>query len=289
MKWIDLRSDTVTEPTEMMRSAMMNATVGDDVYGDDPTVAELESYAAKLVGKEAALFVPSGTFANQLALLTHCSPGDEIILGEDCHIVHHETGAAPLISGVQLRTLETTNGMMSLEKIRSTIRQEEDIHYPSTRLICLENAYSSGVAVRPEYIESVAFLAKEYGIAVHMDGARVFNAAAALDVDVREITEHCDTLMFCLSKGLCAPIGSILAGSKEFIHRARKYRKLLGGGLRQSGFLAAAGIIALEGMRPRLSEDHWHARYLADQLDTIPGVSVLRNRLDINMVFCMCH
>jgi len=286
MNWIDLRSDTVTEPTESMRSAMASATVGDDVYQDDPTVAELESYAAKLIGKEAALFVPSGTFANQLAIFTHCNRGDEVILGEDCHIVAYEVGAAAAITGVQLRTLETTRGIMNLEKIQKTIRQGENIHWPKTSLICLENAYSNGVALHPEYMEAVSNLAKAHDVKIHLDGARIFNAAASLNIDVRELTEHCDSLMFCLSKGLCAPIGSILAGSKEFIEKARKNRKLLGGGLRQAGFLAAAGIVALEEIRPRLADDHKTAQYLADRLDEIPGVTVHQDQRDINMVFC---
>lgn len=244
---IDLRSDTVTKPTKAMREAMYNAMVGDDVYGDDPTVNELEAYAAKLVGKEAALFVPSGTFGNQLALLTHCQRGDEVLLGDDCHIVQHEVGAAAVIAGVQLRTLISKKGILDPEEIRSKIREEE-LHYPRTGLICLENAHSNGRVIPLKAMASVREIALERQVPVHLDGARLFNAATYLKVDVKEITKYCDTVMFCLSKGLCAPVGSILAGSKSFIERGRKNRKLMGGGMRQAGVIAAAGLIALKEM-----------------------------------------
>ncbi len=285
-KWIDLRSDTVTNPTVEMRQAMVNAIVGDDVYNDDPTVKELEELAASIVCKEAALFVPSGTFANQLALFTHCDRGDEVILGEDCHIVAHEVGAAAVISNVNLRTLETINGKMDLDRIQASIRYGEDIHWPKTKLICLENAYSNGVVLSPEYMSAVHKIAKDNNLLVHLDGARLFNAATSLDVEVDELTQHCDTLMFCLSKGLCAPIGSLLVGSKEFIEKARKNRKLLGGGMRQVGVLAAAGIVALNKMRHCLQDDHKHAALLAAQLGMIPGITVKKDWQDINMVFC---
>ncbi|MBK1810932.1 low-specificity L-threonine aldolase [Clostridium sp. YIM B02505] len=283
-KFIDLRSDTVTQPTEAMREAMFKAMVGDDVYGDDPTVNELEKYAAELVGMEAALFVPSGTFGNQLALFTHCRRGEEVILGEDCHIVAHEVGAAAVIAGVQLRALPTERGRMNLDKIRDTIRTE-DIHFPETSLICVENAYSNGAVVGLDYIQEISHIAKKNNLKVHLDGARLFNAAAFLKVEAKEITRYCDSVMFCLSKGLCAPVGSILAGNKEFIDKARKKRKLMGGGLRQAGFLAAAGLIALKDMTNRLSEDHENAVYLADELEKIEGIKVDRDNLDINMVF----
>ena len=200
MKFIDLRSDTVTEPTEAMRKAMYEATVGDDVYGDDETTVKLEKYAAELVGKEAALFVPSGTFGNQLSLLTHCRQGNEVILGNDCHIVCHEVGAASVIAGVQLRTLKSNNGELSPLEIEATIRKEEDIHYPDTALICLENSHSNGSVISLENMAEIRKVADKYNLPIHLDGARLFNAAAYLDVDVKEITKNVDTVMFCLSK-----------------------------------------------------------------------------------------
>lgn len=284
MKFIDLRSDTVTVPTQAMRDAMYNAQVGDDVYRDDPTVAELECFAAELVGKEAALFVPSGTFGNQLALFTHCRRGDEVILGDDSHIVVHEVGAPSVIAGVQLRTLKSSNGQLNPDEVESKIRGV-DIHFPSTGLICLENAHSNGRVIPLSNMEKIYNIAKKHNLPVHLDGARLFNAAAYLKVDTRDITKYCDSVMFCLSKGLCAPVGSILAGTKEFIDRARKGRKLMGGGLRQAGFLAAAGLIALKEMRDRLTEDHENALVLADELSKIPGIKVNYENVHINMVF----
>ncbi|MFZ5966749.1 MAG: low-specificity L-threonine aldolase [Bacillota bacterium] len=283
-KWIDLRSDTVTMPTQKMRDAMYQAVVGDDVYGDDPTVKELEAFAAELVGKEDALFVPSGTFGNQLALLTHCKRGDEVILGDDCHIVMHEVGAASVIAGVQLRTLTSCQGMLNPEEVESKIRGV-DIHYPETGLICLENAHSNGRVIPLENMERIYEIAQNHRVPLHIDGARIFNASTALDVDVKEITKYCDSVMFCLSKGLCGPVGSILAGSKEFIDQARKGRKLMGGGLRQAGFLAAAGLIALKEMVGRLEDDHAHAKRLGEELSKIPGVKVFLDDIHINMVF----
>ncbi|MCT4595522.1 MAG: low-specificity L-threonine aldolase [Anaeromicrobium sp.] len=285
MKIIDLRSDTVTKPTTKMREAMFKAIVGDDVYEDDPTVKELEIYAAKLVGKEAALFVPSGTFGNQLGLFTHCKRGDEVILGDDCHIVAHEVGAASVIAGVQLRTIDTDGGMMDPSRIESKIRKEEDIHFPNTGLICVENAHSVGKVVPIDNMKEIYEIAKKYHIPVHLDGARVFNASASLGVDPIDITKYCDSVMFCLSKGLCAPVGSILAGSKDFILKARKNRKLMGGGLRQAGFLAAAGLVALKEMVKRIHEDHENAKYLGKNLKNIKGIEVDLEHIHINMVF----
>lgn len=284
MKFIDLRSDTVTVPTQAMRDAMYNAQVGDDVYRDDPTVAELECFAAELVGMEAALFVPSGTFGNQLALFTHCRRGDEVILGDDSHIVVHEVGAPSVIAGVQLRTLKSSNGQLNPDEVESKIRGV-DIHFPSTGLICLENAHSNGRVIPLSNMEKIYNIAKKHNLPVHLDGARLFNAAAYLKVDAKNITKYCDSVMFCLSKGLCAPVGSILAGTKDFIDRARKGRKLMGGGLRQAGFLAAAGLIALKEMRDRLTEDHENALVLADELSKIPGIKVNYENVHINMVF----
>lgn len=285
MKIIDLRSDTVTQPTEEMRRAMAAAPVGDDVYEDDPTVKKLEEEAARLLGKEAALFVPSGTFANQLALFTHCTRGDEVILPHDAHIVMHEVGAASVIAGVQLRTVRAPHGVMNPEDIKALIRDKGDIHYPHTGLICMENAYSDGSVLSPEAMRRVYETAKEHELPVHLDGARIFNAAIALGVEASEIAKYTDSLMFCLSKGLCSPVGSLLLGTREFVARARKKRKLMGGGMRQVGILAAAGLISIREMRLRLHEDHENAKYLAKELDAVPGIEVEKGGLDINMVF----
>ncbi|MDK2918971.1 MAG: threonine aldolase [Candidatus Petromonas sp.] len=284
MKIIDLRSDTVTIPTDEMRKAMAEAEVGDDVYGDDPTVNELEKKAADIIGKEDAIFVPSGTFGNQLAILTHTNRGDEIIVEKNCHIVMHEVGASAVIAGVQLRAVEGKNGTMNPVDVENAIR-DEDIHFPRTGLICIENAHSSGAVVSIDNMNEIKKVAEKTGIPIHLDGARVFNAAKALNVDVKEITKYTDSIMFCLSKGLAAPIGSILAGSEEFIKNARKNRKLMGGGLRQAGIIAAAGIIALEKMVDRLEEDHQNSQYLAEELSKIEGINVKFDRNDINMVF----
>lgn len=285
MRYIDLRSDTVTMPTDEMRKAMAEAPVGDDVYSDDPTINRLEELAAEKVGKEAAVFVPSGTFGNQLCVLTHTLRGDEIILGKDCHITLHEVGGAAVIAGVQLRTLPGRNGMLDPAEVEAAIRPGNDIHYPHTGLICVENAHGLGTVIPLDNLKAIKAVAEKHGIPVHMDGARIFNAATALGVDAKEIAANCDSVMFCLSKGLAAPVGSMVAGSKEFVERARKNRKLMGGGMRQAGILAAAGIIALEKMTKRLHEDHENAKYLAEQLSKIPGVKVKTDRLDIDMVF----
>ncbi|HKM01156.1 MAG TPA: low-specificity L-threonine aldolase [Sedimentibacter sp.] len=284
MKFIDLRSDTVTMPTDEMRQAIANAEVGDDVYQDDPTVNKLEKLSAEKVGKEAALFVPSGTFGNQLALLTHTRRAQEVIVGKNNHIVLHEVGASAVIAGVQLRTIETVNGVMSPKDVLDAIRPD-DIHEPETGLICVENAHGCGAVVPVNILKEIKEIAKKHSIPVHMDGARIFNAALSLGVDAKEIAACSDSVMFCLSKGLAAPAGSMLAGSKDFINRARKYRKLMGGGMRQIGILAAAGIIALEKMTDRLHEDHENAKYFADELSKLPGVNVKKDRLDIDMIF----
>lgn len=285
MKYIDLRSDTVTQPTEEMRRAMLDCEVGDDVYCDDPTINKLEELAARISGKEAALFVPSGTMGNQIAIMTHTRRGDEIIVGANSHIFIHEVGAAGVLSGVSIRTIDCKNDIMAAEAVENAIRGE-DIHLPTTGLICMENALANGRVLPIENMKEIYAVAKRHNIPVHTDGARLFNAAAALNIDVKEITQYTDSVMFCLSKGLCAPVGSILAGDAEFIKRSRKNRKLLGGGMRQAGFLAAAGIIALEKMAGRLAEDHDNAKYMAEKLSSIKGVSVLHENTQINMVFC---
>jgi len=284
MDFIDLRSDTVTWPTEGMRKAMATARVGDDVYGDDPTVNELESLAAELTGKEAALLVPSGTFGNQLALFTHCPRGSEVILGEESHIVQHEAGAAAVIAGVQLRTVATKYGALSRQDVTSRIRSD-DIHYPPTSLVCMENAHSNGRVIQLSEMDEVTKAATSSGIPVHLDGARLFNAAVALGVPASEIARRADSVMFCLSKGLCAPIGSMLAGSSQFIDQARRKRKIMGGGMRQAGIIAAAGILALGPMRERLHEDHARAKSLASSLAAIPGVTVDLDSVHIDMVY----
>lgn len=284
-KFIDLRSDTVTMPPQAMKETMLEAVLGDDVYGDDPTVNELEAYAAELLGKEAALFVPSGTFGNQVALLTHTRRGDEVILASDAHIIAHEVGAAAVIAGVQLRTFDIMNNKeIPVSKIESMIR-EDDIHYPQTKLICLENALGNGCVVSLEDMAKVRAVADKHNLAVHLDGARIFNASTSLGVDVKEITKYVDTANVCLSKGLCAPVGSILVGSQSFIDRARKNRKLMGGGMRQAGVIAAPALYALKNMVGRLSIDHENASYMANRLEEIEGLNVLRERQDISMVF----
>lgn len=284
MRYIDLRSDTVTSPTQEMREAMYRAEVGDDVYGDDPTVNALEKLGAEIVGKEASLFVPSGTFGNQLALFTHCNRGNEVILGDDCHITVHEVGAASVIAGVQLRTLNSDKGALNPEEVKSKIRTS-DIHFPETGLICLENAHSNGRVIPLQNMKEIYEIAKDNHIPVHLDGARIFNAASYLNVDVTAITKYCDSVNICLSKGLCAPVGSILAGDKTFIDKARKGRKLMGGGMRQSGILAAAGIIALNEMTTRLKTDHENAILMGQELSKISGIKVNSDDIHINMVF----
>ena len=284
MRYIDLRSDTVTQPTKDMREAMANAPVGDDVYGDDPTVNELERLAAERLNKEAALFVPSGTMGNQLCVMAQTRRGDEVILSDDAHIFVHEVGAAAVLSAVTLRQLHFENGIFDAAKIERAIRTE-DIHEPPTSLVCMENALSNGRVVPLSVMAEVYAVAKKHNLRVHLDGARLFNAAVALGVDAKDITQYTDTVSCCLSKGLCAPVGSVIAGDRAFIERARKYRKMLGGGMRQAGILAAAGILALTDMTKRLHIDHENARYMAQELQKLSGVTVDLGAVDINMVF----
>ena len=276
MKIIDLRSDTVTHPTPEMREAMYRAEVGDDVFGEDPTVNRLEAMAAERMGKEAALFVVSGTMGNLVALLTHCGRGDEAIVGDQSHTFLFEQGGMAALGGITPRPIPNQpDGTLRLEDIEAAIRPD-NVHFPRTRLICLENTHNmcNGTPLTPEYTAQVARLARRHGLRVHLDGARVFNAAAALGVNVKELVREVDSVMFCLSKGLCAPVGSLLCGDADFIAEARRARKVVGGGIRQAGVLAAAGIVALERMTQRLEEDHRRARRLADGLAQIPGVEV---------------
>lgn len=284
MRYIDLRSDTVTRPTLAMRAAMAAAEVGDDVYGDDPTVNELEALAAETLGFEAALFVTSGTMGNQLGIMSQTRRGDEIIAGANSHIFMHEVGAAAVLSGVTVRQVDYPNCIPVPAMVEAAIRPD-DIHEPPTSLICLENALANGRLVPVETMAEIRRIADEHGLNVHLDGARVFNAAVALGVDVKEITRYADSVSCCLSKGLCAPVGAIFAGRAETVKRARKCRKLLGGGMRQAGILAAAGILALKEMPKRLSEDHANAKRLAELLSQIDGVSIDKDSVEINMVF----
>lgn len=284
MRYIDLRSDTVTMPTDEMRKAMAEALVGDDVYGDDPTINKLEELAARMVGKEAALFVPSGTMGNQLAIMSHTSYGDEIIVGANSHIVVHEVGAAARLSGVSYAIVDNPDDRIYAEDVIRKIRTD-DIHHPKTGLVCLENALANGTVVPLDIMKDAYEAAKANGIPVHTDGARLFNAATALGVDASEIAKYTDSVMFCLSKGLCAPVGSMLAGSKEFINKARRMRKLLGGGMRQAGILAAAGIIALEKMTKRLHEDHENIKYMTEKLLEMPEISLKPENVQIDMVY----
>lgn len=281
---IDFRSDTVTRPTPKMRESMMNAIVGDDVYQDDPTINELERIAAEMTGKEASLFVTSGTMGNQLAIYAQTKRGDEIILGSQSHIKNYEVGASAVISGVSFHTIDEVEGMIPLSIMKKGIRGN-DIHYPDTGLICIENAHGSGVVLPLSYMEEVHQLAQKNNLKVHLDGARLFNASTHLKIDAKEICGYVDSVTFCLSKGLAAPIGSMLCGTSGFIERARRGRKLLGGGMRQVGVLGAPGIIALKEMSSRLNEDHDNALYLATELDKLEQFEVDKKRLDINMVF----
>lgn len=281
---MDFRSDTVTKPTLKMRQAMFEAEVGDDVYGDDPTVNALEKEVAERLGKEAGLFVPSGTFSNQCAIMTHTRRGDEVIVLEDAHILIHECGAAGVLSSVNLRPAKSDGGQYILEDLMHLVRGE-DIHYPRTGLICLENAHGNGRAIPLEAMKETYVFAHSRGIPVHLDGARIFNAAVALECDAKEIAQYADSVSVCLSKGLCAPVGSVLVGPREFIERARFHRKLMGGGMRQAGILAAAGHVAIAEMVDRLQDDHTLAKYVGLALDDMEGIEVLWKRLDINMVF----
>lgn len=276
MRIVDLRSDTITHPIPEMREAMYRAEVGDDVFGEDPTVNRLEAMAAERMGKEAALFVASGTMGNLVALLTHCGRGDEAIVGDQSHTFLFEQGGMAALGGITPRPIPNQpDGTLRLEDIETAIRPD-NVHFPRTRLICLENTHNmcNGTPLTPEYTARVARLAREHGLKVHLDGARVFNAAAALGVDVKELVREVDSVMFCLSKGLCAPVGSLLCGDADFIAEARRARKVVGGGMRQAGIPAAAGIVALEKMAQRLAEDHERARRLAEGLAQIPGIEV---------------
>jgi threonine aldolase len=287
MQWIDLRSDTVTHPTPEMRQAMAEAEVGDDVFGDDPTVLRLEAMAAERMGKAAAVFVASGTMGNLAAVLSHCQRGDEIILGNMSHTYLYEAGGVSALGGVHPRSIPNqSDGTLRLDDIRAAIRADDE-HYPISRMILLENTHNAtgGTVLSAEYMKSVAAIGEETGLKIHLDGARIFNAVAALGIPASELAESVDSITFCLSKGLCAPVGSLLCGTEDFIKRARRARKQLGGGMRQAGILAAAGIVALESMVDRLTEDHDRARRLAEGLQALPAISVEQDPPPTNMFF----
>ena len=287
MKKIDLRSDTITLPTKEMLSAIDCADLGDDVFQEDPTINQLEELASKRFNKEAALFVPSGTMANLIAVLSHCQRGDEVILGDQAHTFLYEAGGISSFGGVHSRQLvNQADGTIAIDDIRHAIRKE-DVHFPPTRLICLENTHNRcfGMPLSSDYVGSVAELAKNNSIPVHVDGARIFNAAVSLNSTVAELTNEIDSVSFCLSKGLSAPAGSLLCGSENFIYRARRNRKALGGGMRQAGILAAAGIVALEKMTERIVEDHQNAKALAYGISGINGISIDLEKIKTNIIY----
>ena len=284
---IDLRSDTLTHPTQSMRDAMATAEVGDDVFQEDPTVQKLETLSAEIMGKEAALFVPSGCMGNLISLLSQCGRGDEILLGDRSHISLYEVGGVAALGGVHPRPLPNNNdGTISIDLLEKGIRHS-DIHCPPTRLICLENTHNfcQGSPITPEYMTEVREIANKFGLKIHLDGARIFNAAVALGVPVAKLTEKVDSVMFCLSKGLSAPVGSLVCGSSEFIVKARKARKMVGGGMRQVGHIAAAGLIAITEQVDRLQEDHDNAKFLASQLSDLDGIEVDVTRIKTNIIF----
>ncbi len=281
---IDLRSDTVTQPTSKMRAAMARAEVGDDVYGDDPTVNRLESLAAELLGKEDAILAASGTQSNLMAVLSHCERGDEYIVGQQAHTYKYEGGGAAVFGSVQPQPIEfESNGTLNLEKVKQVIKPD-DIHFANTRLLCLENT-QGGKVLPLDYLEAARNLALDQGLSSHLDGARLFNAAVKLDTAPAEISRHFDSVSICLSKGLGAPVGSVLCGSKQLVQKARRWRKVLGGGMRQAGILAAAGIVALTEHVDRLAQDHTNARVLAEGLAAIKDIELDMNQVQTNMVF----
>lgn len=284
---IDLRSDTMTKPTDAMRRAMAEAQVGDDVFGEDPTINRLEEMAAERLGKQAALFVSSGTMGNLVSQLAHCGRGDEIILGSHAHTFFYEQGGSAAVGSIHPRTVPNRpDGKLALEDIEMAIRGD-NIHFPRTRLILLENTHNicSGCPLEIDYMKAVGEIARRHKLKIHVDGARFFNAAVALDVDPGDLAADADSVSFCLSKGLAAPVGSVVCGTQDFIDEARRARKVLGGGMRQAGILAAAGIVALNEMVPRLAEDHANAKKLAIGLADTPGLFIDPDRIHTNIIF----
>lgn len=287
MRVIDLRSDTMTQPTASMRRAMAEADVGDDVFGEDPTVNRLEELAAERTGKEAAVFVASGTMGNLVSQLAHCGRGEEIILGSQAHTFFFEQGGSAAVGGIHPRTIPNQpDGTLPPQEIEAAIRSD-NIHFPRTRLIILENTHNlcGGFPLSTDYMAAVGDIARRHGLKIHVDGARLFNAAIALGVDAANLVADADSVSFCLSKGLAAPVGSVVCGSRDFISEARRARKVIGGGMRQAGIMAAAAIIALEEMVDRLVDDHLNAQKLADGLAEMPGVSIDPTRIKTNIVY----
>ena len=285
--FIDLRSDTVTLPSPRMKDAISHAELGDDVYGEDPTINRLQALAAELTGKEAALFVPSGTMGNLIAIMTHARRGQAVIAGDQSHIYRYEAGGTSVLGGSPMCVLPNLqDGMLDLEQIKANIADESDAHVAPTALICIENTHNrcGGVVLSAQQVEAICTLAHTHSVRVHMDGARIFNAATALKIPVSTLANCVDSLMFCLSKGLSAPVGSMLVGNKEFIRQAHRTRKLLGGGMRQAGVLAAAGIVALEEMVGRLAEDHEHCKVLAQGLADFPQIAIEPERVVTNIL-----
>jgi threonine aldolase len=284
-EFIDLRSDTVTLPTEEMLEAIRHADLGDDVYGEDPTVNKLQEMAAEKMGKEAALLVPSGTQANLTSLMSNCNRGELVLLEAESHIYWYEVGGVSAIAGLLPWTIKADKGAFDPQQIEAALRSE-NIHYPIPSLICLENTHNryGGIIVAPKQLEAISKVAKRRSLRIYMDGARIFNASVALNIDVKELAKHVDNLMFCLSKGLSCPVGSVIVGTKDFIDKARRIRKLLGGGMRQAGIIAAPGIIALEKMIGRLRIDHENARLLSEKVAKIQGVNIDLKCVQTNMV-----
>jgi threonine aldolase len=282
---VDLRSDTLTLPTPEMREAMAHAEVGDDVWGEDPTVQRLEAMAASRLGKEAAVFVASGTMGNLVSVVAHTQAGQEVVLDLDSHIYNYEVAGGTIVGNVQMRPVKTERGFLTPEQVQDSIRPS-NIHIPQTGLVCLENTHNrhGGTCITPEEISAVAAVAHAAGVPVHVDGARLFNAAVALKRAPRDFVRDADSVTFCLSKGLGAPLGSVVCGSAAFVTRARRVRKMVGGGMRQAGIVAAAGVVALERMVDRLAEDHANARALAEGLAALPGISVDLASVQTNIV-----
>lgn len=287
MNKFDFRSDTVTWPTKEMREAMASAELGDDVYGEDPSVNALEKLAAELLGMDSGLYVASGTMGNLVGILTHASRGDQAIVGEDAHCYTNEAGGMAVLGGIVPKPVSIDRmGMMRLTDVEAAI-SPDDFHYPQTKVILLENTFGArnGYPIEPEYFASIKDLARHHKLTVHLDGARLFNAAVALEIDAREITQYVDSVSICLSKGLCAPVGSVLCGDSDFVKKARRNRKVLGGGMRQAGIIASAGIIALSSMINRLAVDHDNAKFLAEQLASIDEITIDLETIKTNIVF----
>jgi len=285
---IDLRSDTVTLPTNKMKQFIMDSPLGDDVYGEDPSVNLLQNKIAKIFNKESALFVPSGTMANLISVLTHCNRGDEVILGNKSHIFFYEAGGISAFGGVHSHQINNNDdGTININDIVSAIRKKGDDHFPKTKLICLENTHNAcyGSPINTDFFNEVKNIAKKHNIPIHLDGARIFNAAIALNKSVDELTKDCDSVSCCLSKGLSAPVGSVILGNKNFISKAKSLRKALGGGMRQAGLIASAGIFSLDYMINRIKDDHSNAKILAGKLNLIKNIEINLNQVHTNIIF----